>query len=141
MKIKLLNSQVIENKQSINEGQLSFFDGTRVYLSQINRVYSVFSVRSGITRGHHAHRKLEQLMFCAYGKIKLSLTDGNEIIDVILDHPSKILYVGPMIWHTMEWLVDDSVLVVLASDNYDESDYIRDYNEFIRMVSDEKSSL
>lgn len=80
-------------------------------------------------------------MFCAYGSIRFLLDDGNEVFEVILDHPSNVLYIGPLIWHTMEWQIDNSVLVVLASENYLESDYIRNYDEFLRIVKNEKSSF
>lgn len=141
MNIKLFNIPVIENKGNHNEGQLAFFEDAKSYLGEINRVYNVFNASAGVIRGHHAHKSLQQLIFCAHGKIKLVLNDGNEIIEVILDHPSKFLYLGPMIWRTMEWIVDNSVLVVLASENYDESDYIRDYDKFLRIVENEKNSF
>lgn len=141
MNIELFLSPIIDKGNQSNYGQLVYLNDANFYLGEIYRFYSIFNVKSGEIRGNHAHKELQQLLFCAYGRIKLTLVDGNEIVDVILDHPSKILYVGPMIWRTMEWLVDDSVLVVLASDNYNESDYIRNYNEFLRLVGNEKNTL
>jgi dTDP-4-dehydrorhamnose 3,5-epimerase-like enzyme len=141
MKIKLLNIPVKENKSSSSEGQLAYFDDANHYLNEIKRVYSISNVASNVIRGHHAHKKLHQLIFCAYGSIRFLLDDGNEVLEVILNHPSKFLYVGPLVWHTMEWLIDNSVLVVLASENYHESDYIRSYDEFLRIVKNDKSSL
>lgn len=141
MNIKLFNIPVIENKDNQNEGRLAFFEGAKSYLGDVSRIYLVFDVNAGMIRGQHAHKKLKQILFCAHGKIKILLNDGIEIIEVILDHPSKLLYVGPMMWHTMEWVVDDSVLVVIASENYDESDYIRDFDEFLRIIANEKNSL
>ena len=141
MKIKLFNIPVKENRSVENEGQLSFYDDANQYLGEIKRVYSISNVDSHVIRGHHAHKKLHQLMFCAYGSIRFILDDGNEVIEVILDHPSKILYIGPLVWRTMEWLIDKSVLVVFASENYLESDYIRRYDEFLRTVKNEKNPL
>lgn len=141
MNIKLLNKPIIKSECNDNNGSLVFFEEAKSYLDEVKRIYYVFNANAGVMRGYHAHKNLKQIMFCAHGKIKLVLNDGNEEDVVLLDHPSKILFVGPMIWHTLEWLVEDSVLVVLASDNYDESDYIRDYDEFLRIVANEKNSF
>ena len=141
MNTKLLNTPVKENIDSLLGGSLMFFDNVNVYLGEIKRVYSVFSVGQGIVRGFHAHKVLKQLIFCSHGKIKVTLNDGHTSIEYLLDHPSKFLYIGPMIWRTIEWIEENSVLVVLASDNYDESDYIRDHDEFLRIISNEKSSI
>lgn len=141
MNVKLLNIPIIENRDLINEGRLAYMDNADFLLGEIKRSYSIFNVRAGVTRGYHAHKRLRQLVYCSYGKIKLYMNDKNEITEFILDHPSKVVFMGPMVWHTMEWLVDDSVLVVLASENYDESDYIRNYDEFLRTLASEKNSL
>lgn len=102
---------------------------------EIKRIYYICGVKAGVTRGHHAHRKLEQILICPYGKIEITLDGGNNRTDsVILDAPEKGLYVGPSTWRTMKWLQDDSVLLVLASEHYDESDYIRNYDDFIKWV-------
>lgn len=131
MNIEFFYLPVVENRAKANEGKLSYFDNADFGNEKIVRVYSVMDVKAGIIRGHHAHKKLKQYLFCNYGAIKVTLTDGIETIEVILDHPSKVLYIGPMMWHTMEWLIDDSALVVLASDNYNESDYIRSYEAYL----------
>ena len=84
---------------------------------------------------HHAHKKLEQLLICVYGEIEIQLDNGNgETETVILNDPSKGLYVGPMMWHTMKWLKNDSILLVLASAHYNEADYIRNYDEFKNII-------
>lgn len=102
---------------------------------EIKRVYYTCGVEAGVTRGHHAHKKLEQILICPYGEIEITLDNGNNRTDsVILDAPEKGLYVGPSTWRAMKWLKDDSVLLVLASEHYDESDYIRNYDDFIKWV-------
>jgi dTDP-4-dehydrorhamnose 3,5-epimerase-like enzyme len=141
MKDKFLSSALIINDDNLDLGVLQFFNNLDAYIFNTKRFYTISNVKSGVVRGHHAHKRLHQIIFCAYGRIKVSLSDGCESVTHILDNPSQIIYVEPMIWHTMEWLVDDSVLVVLASENYDESDYIRDYNEFLRLSNNEKSPI
>jgi dTDP-4-dehydrorhamnose 3,5-epimerase-like enzyme len=100
-----------------------------------NRVYFIYGVKKEVVRGHHAHKNLEQLLVCIYGSIEVTLFDGQHETIHILDDPSKNLKVGAMMWRTMRWLKDDSVLFVLATEQYDELDYIRDYDEFLRMVN------
>lgn len=106
---------------------------------EIKRVYYTYGVEKDIIRGHHAHKKLEQILICLYGSIEVTLDDGhNNTETVILSDPSIPLYVGPSMWRTMKWLQSNSVLLVLASEHYDESDYIRDYENFIYWVNDKE---
>ena len=98
----------------------------------INRVYYIYGARNGAQRGAHAHTTLKQVLICVYGKIEVSLDDGKgDVRTTVLDDPGCGLFVGPGMWRTMKWLQDDSVLLVLASEHYNEADYIRDYDEFI----------
>ncbi len=102
----------------------------------VKRVYYIYEASKNTIRGFHAHRNLEQIAYCPYGKIQITLDDGNEIIRHILDQPEKTLYIGKGIWREMKWLKKDSVLCVIASEKYDEDDYIRDYEEFKKMVNE-----
>lgn len=123
---------------------LSLNDSSKGILTVINlnqgdeitprRVYIIHSVKKSTIRGYHAHHNLKQLVICTQGKIKIALDDGIIKNEYELDNPNKALYIAPLIWHTMEWLENDSVLVVLASELYDENDYIRDYNDFKEKV-------
>lgn len=102
----------------------------------IKRVYYTYEVKAGITRGNHAHKNLEQILICVHGAIKVTLDDGNKNTEtIILNDPSIGIYVGPHMWRTMKWMKDDSVLLVLASNFYDASDYIRDYDEFLTYIA------
>ena len=98
---------------------------------EIKRVYYLHGVAQGAKRGYHAHRELRQVLFCPVGEIEIMLDDGREKAYVKLDSPSKALLVEPNFWHTMEWVKENSLLVVLASDYYEESDYIRNYADFL----------
>lgn len=110
-------------------------DNTNTVPFEIKRVYYTYGTEKEIIRGHHAHKELEQLLICVYGEIEIQLDNGEGRTEtIILNDPSRGLYVGPMMWHTMKWLKSDSILLVLASEHYDESDYIRNYGEFIDLV-------
>ena len=99
----------------------------------IKRVYYIYGVRMGVQRGAHAHKTLRQVLICVYGKIEVSLDDGKgSVRTTVLDDPGSGLFVGPGMWRTMKWLQDDSVLLVLASEHYNEADYIRSYDEFVQ---------
>ena len=107
---------------------------------EVKRVYYSYGVQEGVIRGHHAHKTLQQILICAYGKIEITLDDGKGSINTyILDDPSVGLYVGPSTWRTMKWLISDSVLLVLASDHYEAADYIRDYDMFIESINQKES--
>lgn len=101
----------------------------------VNRVYYIFNTTSGEARGFHAHYNLQQLAICVSGKCRMVLDDGQNKEEVWLDSPSKGLIIGDMIWREMHDFSEDCVLLVLASEHYDEADYIRDYDEFLKVVS------
>lgn len=100
----------------------------------IKRVYYLFGTKEGVRRGYHAHRELEQVLVCVTGSCAVLLDDGKNRKDVILDASTKGLVVSKHVWHEMYDFTPDCVLLVLASDFYDESDYIRDYQEFVNYV-------
>lgn len=100
----------------------------------IKRAYYIFSTKSNVSRGFHAHRRLQQLAVCVSGKCRMVLDDGRTREDVWLDSPTKGLLISNMIWREMHEFSEDCVLMVFASEYYNESDYIRDYNQFIKEV-------
>lgn len=112
-------------------GGLSFFEAEKDIPFPIKRIYYITDVPMGIKRGFHAHKELKQLLFCPYGKICITLDDGINREDIILDAPSKGIVIESPLWREMLWLEENSVLCVAASDYYSEQDYIRDYDEFI----------
>ena len=101
---------------------------------EINRVYYIFGTNKGISRGFHAHKNLKQLAVCVSGKCRFELDNGFERESVWLDSPSSGLVIGDMIWREMHDFSADCVLMVLASEYYDEHDYIRSYAEFKKLV-------
>jgi len=101
---------------------------------EIKRVYYMFDTLEGVRRGFHAHKKLRQLAIPVKGKCTFLMDDGLQKREVILDNPSQGLMIEPMVWHEMYDYSPDCVLMVLADDFYDESDYIRDYDTFVKKV-------
>ena len=89
-------------------------------------------------RGGHAHKKLRQLLWCPYGRIRIRLDDGHEKAEVLLDAPNKGVVVEHTMWREMLWEKENSVLCVAASEFYEESDYIRDYRQFLRYVREQE---
>ncbi|KXI22230.1 sugar 3,4-ketoisomerase [Photobacterium sanguinicancri] len=105
----------------------------------IRRVYYIFDTEKDVERGFHAHKDLKQLAIVVSGSCRFRLDDGNERISVYLDNPSQGLYIDSCIWREMYDFSEDCVLVVLASNHYDEADYIRDYEQFKRYVNGNSS--
>jgi dTDP-4-dehydrorhamnose 3,5-epimerase len=97
----------------------------------IARVYYIFDTRPDVSRGFHAHRQLRQWAICVSGACTILLDDGEARKDVRLDRPNLALEIGPAVWHVMRDFSPDCVLLLLADAPYDESDYIRDYEEFL----------
>jgi len=118
------------------KGFISILEETKNVPFNIARVYYIYRVPKNIVRGHHAHKNLQQIAFCPYGKIAIILDNGYKKTKCLLDQPEKTLYIGKGIWHEMKWLKKDSVLCVIASEKYDEDDYVRDYKVFKKMVNE-----
>lgn len=96
----------------------------------IKRVYYLTDTKEGVPRGFHAHRELVQVAVCVSGRCLMKLDNGIFKEEVWLDSPDKVIVIDKMIWHEMHEFSTDCVLLVLASDVYDERDYIRDYTTF-----------
>lgn len=101
----------------------------------IKRVYYIFSTKTDVARGFHAHKELNQVLICVSGQCSVLLDNGKQKERMTLNKPSEGLIVEPEIWHEMHDFSEDCVLLVLASDYYDESDYIRNYDEFLAYVN------
>lgn len=104
----------------------------------IKRFYVIRDVpNSKIDRGLHAHKNLEQVLFCLNGSFELGLDDGQKKWKIFMNDPSKGQFLGKGIWRTMSNFSKDCVLLVVASDYYNEDDYIRDYEEFLKYISNQ----
>ena len=133
MKYNIIEIKSVETESM---GSLSFFEAKRDVPFEIKRIYYIYSVPQGIERSGHAHRTLQQVLFCPFGKIEIVLDNGFERDSVILDSPSKGLIIGPGLWRETLWQKDNSVLCVAASEYYIEADYIRDYDEFLTYMKE-----
>tara|TARA_Y100001935_G_scaffold230328_1_gene210588 strand:- start:639 stop:1046 length:408 start_codon:yes stop_codon:yes gene_type:complete len=118
-----------------DRGSLVALESSKTIPFEIRRVYYIFDTRSGVTRGMHAHKNLRQVLVCVSGKCSVVLDNGIEREEIILDSPLKGLLLGGNIWREMRDFSTDCVLLVLASELYDEADYIRDYKLFKETIA------
>lgn len=119
---------------SCEKGYLSFFESEKDIPFEVKRIYYIYKAPVKIQRGMHAHKNLNQVLWCPHGLIEVVLDNGENKKTYVLDSPDKLLLVGSGIWRDMYWKKEGSVLCVAASDYYNEDDYIRDYDEFLRYV-------
>lgn len=113
-------------------GSLVALEKDRNVPFDIRRVYYIYKTEQGVSRGYHAHRNLRQVAMCVAGSCRMVLDNGSTREEVVLDCPTRGLLIESMMWREMHDFSDDCVLLVLASELYDETDYIRDYDEFLR---------
>lgn len=97
----------------------------------VKRVYYLYDVPYGADRGGHAHYSLQQYVIAASGSFTFVLDDGKNKREVFLNSPRKALHIKPGIWREMKDFSSGSICLVLASEQYDESDYIRFYDDFL----------
>ncbi|HSC64070.1 MAG TPA: FdtA/QdtA family cupin domain-containing protein [Caldimonas sp.] len=116
-------------------GNLTFIEGGRHIPFEISRVYYLYDVPGGSERGGHAHKGLSQLIIAMSGSFDIVLDDGFEKRRFHLNRSYFGLYVCPMIWRELDNFSSGSVCMVLASNRFDPSDYYRDYDEFVSVVS------
>lgn len=102
---------------------------------EIKRVYYIFDTKEGVARGHHAHQNLSQIAVVVRGSCDFVLDNGKERIDIRMDNPLEGLIINSMTWREMSNFSDDCVLMVLASQLYNEDDYIRNYDDFLMLTN------
>lgn len=119
-------------------GQLIAVEEHRDIPFEIKRVYYMYGTGEGVHRGFHAHKSLQQILICIHGTCKILLNNGYEQKVIYLEKPYEGLYVSNNMWREMYDFSPDAVLLVFASDYYNEDDYIRDYDEFLNFVRKEK---
>lgn len=100
----------------------------------IKRAYWVYDVPAGESRGGHAHKNLYQFLIALSGSFTVTLDNGNEQKSFLLNHPWEGLLIGPNTWRTLDDFSSGAVCLCLASEEYDEDDYIRDYDEFLKYI-------
>lgn len=127
------NCKLIElPKISDVRGNLSFIEGSNHIPFDIKRVYYLYDVPGGAERGGHAHKALSQLIIAMSGSFDVILDDGGEKKRFHLNRSYQGLFVCPMMWRELDNFSSGSVCMVLASNIYEESDYYRNYDEFLK---------
>lgn len=120
-----------DRHHSDRKGNLTVVENGKTLPFDIKRVYYIYDIPGGESRGAHAHRELEQLIVAASGSFKVTLDDGKSKRSFFLNHPYQGLYVKPGMWRDLSDFSSGAVAMVLASDYYKVEDYIRDYSEFL----------
>lgn len=140
--INLNNSGYVELSKMHDErdGNLIIAEALRDIPFEIKRVYFINNLENCVSvRGKHAHRKLEQVIFCINGSFILDLDDGNNKQSIIINRDNIGVKLGRMLWHEMREFSSGCILLIIASDYFNELDYIRDYAQFKEEF--QKSSL
>jgi len=120
-----------------DRGSLVALEANKTVPFEVKRVYYIFGTKPGVARGFHAHKNLKQVAVCVTGSCRMVLDNAKERRDVWLDSPTQGLLIEGLVWREMHDFSSDCVLLVLASEHYDEADYIRDYENFIRVVNND----
>ena len=115
-------------------GNLTFAEGEGHVPFEIKRAYWVYDVPAGESRGGHAHKRLKQLVDALSGSFTVTLDNGRERETVLLNHPWQGLLIETDIWRTLDDFSSGAVCLVLASEHFEEEDYIYDYDEFLAYV-------
>ena len=121
-----------------DRGQLVALEEYNDIPFRIKRVYYMYDTVPNVVRGKHAHKRLEQILVCVSGSCKIRLDNGKEKKIVALEKPYEGLYVSHDMWREMYDFSKNAVLMVFASEVYDEDDYIRDYDEFLSYVKEKR---
>jgi len=119
---------------SDRRGNLSFIEENKHIPFEIKRIYYLYDVPGDSVRAGHAHKNLHQFMIAISGSFDITLDDGVNKKTINLRRPYEGLYIPPMMWRDLDNFSSGSVCLVLASDYFDESDYYRNYNEFIANI-------
>lgn len=128
----MLNTGYVKlRKISDRYGYLTPVEGNIDIPFEIKRIYYIYGVDKNVVRGHHSHKMLHQVLICVNGSVKIRIKspEGEEIVE--LNDPSVGLYLGPLVWREMFDFSEGSVLLVLASNYYNEDDYIRNYDFYL----------
>jgi dTDP-4-dehydrorhamnose 3,5-epimerase-like enzyme len=121
----------IDKHHSDSKGNISVVENGDTVPFDVKRMYYLYDVPGGVSRGGHAHKELSQFIIAASGSFTVTLDDGNVRRAFTLNRPYQGLLVKPGVWRNLDDFSSGSVCLVLASEKYDESDYIREYDEFL----------
>jgi len=132
-KYKLFDLKIIGDER----GSLVSIEQDINFPFKIKRVYYIFDTKKGVARGFHAHVDLKQIVLAVKGSCNFIVDNGKKKEEIKLNKPNKGLLIEGLVWREMRNFSPDCVLLVLASENYIEKDYIRDYNKFLELVKND----
>ena len=119
------------------EGNLTVLENGKNAPFDIKRVYYLYDVPGGESRGSHGHKQLQQILVAVSGSFSVTLDDGQSQRTYLLNHPYQGLYIAPGIWRTLDDFSSGAVCMALTSDVYHEEDYIRNYDDFLKFRADD----
>ncbi len=135
IKVKHSGTVKLTARKNARRGDLFIAEALKNIPFRIRRVYFINNLNNlSVIRGEHAHKKLSQVIFCLNGSFTLSLDDGTRKQNIRLNDPGVGVILGPKLWHAMSKFSKHCIFMVLASDYHKESDYIRDYDAFLRLI-------
>ncbi len=120
---------------SDKRGSLVSIDSSVGLPFDVKRIYYIFGTQKNVSRGHHAHKRLHQAALCISGSCEMTIDNGDSQEKILINSPYKAINLPPMLWHEMYNFSQDCILLVLASDFYNEDDYIRDYKNFKKLLN------
>lgn len=124
----------IETHSNGRDGNLSVMQNDGVAPFPVRRVYYLYDVPGGESRGGHAHRELHEMLVAVSGSFTVTVGDGEKSRTVMLNRPNRGLHIVPGIWRTLDDFSSGAVCLVMSSMPYDESDYIREYDDYLEYV-------
>lgn len=119
-----------------DRGALIAIENSKDIPFDIKRLYYIYGTQEHVVRGKHAHKKLKQVLICVSGSVDIKCQIKDQIENITLNSPNVGLYIEGLVWHEMLHFSNDAVLIVVADNVYDESDYIRNYDMFSKLSSE-----
>ena len=131
MNYKLIDTKICGDER----GHLIVFEKNMNCPFEVKRIFYIYGTKGNVARGCHANRNSEFLLISINGSCKVKVDDGKTQEHVVLSNPHTALYLDKMLWKEMYDFSDDCILLVIASTNYEEKEYIRDYDEFLKEIN------
>ncbi len=116
-----------------DRGSLIALESSKNIPFEIKRIYYIYNTTPDLPRGFHAHKKTKQVIICISGSCRIVLDDATHREEIVLNDPATGLLIEDLIWHEMHDLSKNCILLTLASEYYDESDYVRNYRDFLKI--------
>lgn len=128
------------NKHHHENGNLTVVENCQEIPFDIKRIYYIYDVPGGIERGGHSHYECERVLVAVSGSFNVTITDGVDSITYTLNRSNMGLYIAPGIWLTLNNFSSGSVVLAIASQEYDPDDYVRDFNEFLSLTENKRNN-